>query len=107
MSAEHGAMVRTYLCVFLALAVLTGVTVMASGVDLGRAGNIVLGLIIAVCKATLVALFFMHLKYDERALLVAALFPLLLFLILVFAMMPDIGTNFQPPPDLGPPASPK
>lgn len=107
MSAEHGNIVKIYIFIFVALVVLTTATVWASGIDLGRAGNIILGLIIASCKACLVALFFMHLKYDERALLAVALFPVLLFLILVFAMMPDVGTNFQPPPDLGQTAQPK
>lgn len=107
MSAEHGNMVKIYMFIFVALVVLTGATVGASDIDLGRTGNIIVGLIIASCKACLVALFFMHLKYDERALLAVALFPVLLVLVLVFAMMSDVGTNFQPPPDLGHTAQPK
>jgi len=46
-----------------ALLVLTLITVEASKIDLG-AMNIWLALFIAVIKASLVVLFFMHLKYD-------------------------------------------
>lgn len=49
--------------VFGALLVLTGVTVLASRIDLGAA-NIWMAILIAGTKASLVMLFFMHLKYD-------------------------------------------
>jgi len=50
--------------VFLALIILTIVTVGATRVDLGRA-NLWLAMLIAGIKATLVALYFMHLKWDK------------------------------------------
>ncbi len=50
--------------VFLALIVLTIMTVGATRVDLGRA-NLWLAMLIAGVKATLVALYFMHLKWDK------------------------------------------
>lgn len=51
--------------VFLALLVLTFLTVAAAWVDLGPL-NLWIALGIATVKATLVALFFMHLLYDNR-----------------------------------------
>jgi cytochrome c oxidase subunit IV len=48
-----------------ALLALTAVTVAVARIDLG-AGNVAVALGIAVAKATLVALFFMHLKYEHR-----------------------------------------
>jgi hypothetical protein len=52
-----------------------------------------------VTTATLVALFFMHLKYETKLLFTVALFPIVLFFIIIFALMPDIafgGTNHRP-----------
>src|SRR4051812_34020023 len=50
--------------VFLALTVLTIITVAASEVDFGEF-NLIVALVIAVIKATLVVLFFMHLLWDK------------------------------------------
>lgn len=47
-----------------ALLILTGITIGASYIDLGS-GNVVVALAIATVKATLVALFFMHLLWDK------------------------------------------
>ncbi len=54
-----------YFGIFGALMVLTALTVGAAFVDLGFL-NIVVALGIAVAKATLVVLFFMHLKYSPK-----------------------------------------
>jgi cytochrome c oxidase subunit IV len=62
--ATHVVPVRTYLAVFLTLLALTGLTVWAAGQDFG-ALNTVVALGIAVTKATLVVLFFMHVKYGS------------------------------------------
>jgi cytochrome c oxidase subunit 4 len=64
-----------------ALLTLTAVTVVSSRLDLGPF-NIVLALAIAALKATLVALFFMHLRYEHRfqaVVFVTALFFAALF----------------------------
>jgi cytochrome c oxidase subunit 4 len=66
---DHGSLhvvpVGTYIAVFIALMVLTIVTVAASRVDLG-VFNTPVALGIAVAKAILVILFFMHVKYGPR-----------------------------------------
>ena len=54
-----------YLSIFAALIVLTCLTVAVSFVHLG-AWHTATGLTIAVCKALLVALFFMHLLHSGR-----------------------------------------
>lgn len=54
-----------YVAVFLGLLFLTGITVGQSYVDLGRM-NIVLVILIATMKASLVVTFFMHLKWDNK-----------------------------------------
>ena len=48
----------------LGLLVLTVITVVVAGIDLGEA-NIYIALGIAVLKGSLVALFFMHLRWDR------------------------------------------
>jgi len=63
--ADISKHMKLYIGVFAALFVLTIVTVLASRVHLGGAGNIVLALAIAVCKASLVAAVFMHLKWEK------------------------------------------
>ena len=44
---------------------LTLITVTATRIDLGPSYNLALAMAIAVVKATLVLLFFMHLRYDK------------------------------------------
>jgi len=51
--------------VFGALLVLTWVTVAATYVDMGGTGNLAIALLIALVKASLVALYFMHLRWDR------------------------------------------
>ena len=61
----HVVSPRLYYIVFGTLMVLTAVTVGAAFIDLGPANSVV-ALTIAVFKATLVVLFFMHVKYSTR-----------------------------------------
>ena len=56
---------RVYFAVFAALIVLTATTTAVSFLDLGP-WNTVVALGIAFLKATLVVLFFMHVKYSPR-----------------------------------------
>ena len=61
----HVVPVPVYLAVFAALLTLTGITVWAARHDFG-ALNTPVALGIAVLKAVLVILFFMHVKYSPR-----------------------------------------
>ena len=61
----HISPIRTYLAIFGALMVGTVVTVLAAMTNLG-ALNFPVALAIAVTKATLVILFFMHVKYSSK-----------------------------------------
>ena len=74
---------RTYVAVWGALIVLTGVTVLVSYVHLGMM-NVVVALIIASVKASLVALYFMHLRTESRLVWGFALAPIF-FLVLIIA----------------------
>jgi len=62
---SHVVPVKVYLGVFLTLLVMTATTTAVSFVDLGPWSTVV-ALAIAMFKATLVVLFFMHMKYSPR-----------------------------------------
>ena len=63
---HHVVPPSVYLKTLVALLVLTVITVLASYVDWGStATNVVIAVTIATVKASLVALFFMHLRYDS------------------------------------------
>lgn len=98
---EHGPAhpARTYLLTLIALLILTTLTVKAAGIHFSSgAVNVVIALTIATIKASLVALFFMHLKYDKpvNAVILVAGF-LFLGLLLMFTF-----TDVESRPDLEP-----
>jgi cytochrome c oxidase subunit IV len=62
---SHVASVKTLLGTWGSLMVLTIVTVLATKIDLGTTKNLMLAMVIAFVKASLVVTFFMHLKYDR------------------------------------------
>jgi cytochrome c oxidase subunit IV len=67
--SEHIVQKNTYFLIFGALMVGTALTVIAAKVDLDHlfhGANTVVALTIAVIKATLVVLYFMHVRYSTR-----------------------------------------
>ena len=62
---SHSFFGQVYVGIFLTLMVLTAVTVLVAYVNLGQ-WNKVVALGIATFKATLVILYFMHVKYSSR-----------------------------------------
>lgn len=90
----HVVPVRVLLSVFAALVVLTVVTVSVSYFNLG-ALNLLVALGVATTKATLVALYFMHLRYDNALHAVIFLIGVaFLALFLVITMLDTI--QYQP-----------
>ena len=86
-----------YMAVFGALVVLTIVTV-AIGIFLrfdNEIVNVLLALLIAATKASLVATFFMHLKFESKLILMIFLVPLALCVLLVVALFPDVVMTRQ------------
>jgi cytochrome c oxidase subunit 4 len=63
--SEHVTSRKVYYAVFAALLLLTYATVAVSKIELGRFNTIV-ALTIAVTKAVMVVLFFMHMRYSTR-----------------------------------------
>jgi cytochrome c oxidase subunit IV len=101
--ADHGAHspeeirahMKRYITVFVILLVLTVVTVAVSYVHLGTSGNVVVALLIAVFKASLVASFFMHLSSEKwtiyRFLIMTLIFVMGLMLLSLLAFTDPIG----------------
>jgi len=79
---------RAGIAVFVALLLLTAVTVLVSYVDLGL-WNAVVALLIASVKASLVALFFMHLKSESRLVWGFALVPIAFLALIIFGTLVD------------------
>jgi cytochrome c oxidase subunit IV len=63
--SEHVVSRKTYFIIFFALLVLTAATVWVAYFDLGPL-NVIVALSIAVLKATLVVLYFMHVRYSSK-----------------------------------------
>jgi cytochrome c oxidase subunit IV len=90
--AEHITSVKLYVAVFAALLVLTFVTVVVAEMDLGWANDVV-ALTIAVTKALLVLIFFMHLRYSTRLSVLTALAGFFWLGILIFLTLNDYATR--------------
>jgi len=88
----HVSPKSVYYSIFMALMVLTAVTVGAAFVNLG-AFNFPVALAIAVIKATLVVLFFMHVKYSSRLTKLVVATSLFFLLILLAETFMDYATR--------------
>ena len=85
--ASHVLPKRVYYTIFAILMLCTYLTVQIAFLDLG-AMNAVAALVIAVFKATLVILFFMHVKYSPRltwAVVIGSIFWLGILLTLTMS----------------------
>jgi cytochrome c oxidase subunit 4 len=79
--------ISTYILIWFGLLVLTGVTITAAGLNLGTL-SVMAAIVIAAVKSTLVVLFFMHIKYEDRVfkmMLGLAIFTLMVIMVLTFA----------------------
>jgi len=88
----HVTSVTTYVLIFLALMVLTAATVIVANFDLGWANDVV-ALSIAVTKALLVLIFFMHLRYSTRATVLTAAAGFFWLAILIVLTLNDYFTR--------------
>ena len=86
--------VRTYVFVWIALLVGTGLTVAAAEVELGWANNLV-ALGIAVTKALLVLYFFMELRHSTRMTVLTAAAGFFWLVLMLSTFMMDYGTRMS------------
>jgi cytochrome c oxidase subunit 4 len=112
---EHISPMVVYYKVFGALIVLTALTYAVSYMSLGSA-SLPVAMLVAVVKASLVCMYFMHLKYDERyhvfVFLSTLIFVGIFFMFTLFdlssrtALMDEQGTFFRNKYDREPPPAP-
>ncbi len=89
---SHLAPVSLYVGIWAALMVCTGLTVFAASLELGIF-NIVVALLIATIKGTLVVLFFMHLRYSTKLTMVTVAAAIFFLFILFSLSMTDYLTR--------------
>lgn len=92
MSQNHTISLKTYVAVLVTLLVLTVITVYVAFIDLGVM-NDVAAMGIATTKATLVLLYFMHVRYSTALTRLAILGGVGFFAILVALTMSDVVTR--------------
>ncbi len=88
MSQPHVVSWKLYFLIFVALCILTTVSVVVTGFDFGPL-NLIVALGVAVAKASLVVLYFMHARYSPRLTGVVIATALAFFVILVFLTWTD------------------
>jgi cytochrome c oxidase subunit 4 len=89
----HVLPLPVYIGTWIALMVLTAVTVAVSYVDLGTTPNLLVALLIATIKATTVALMFMHLRYDKKFHGIIFSFSIIFLAIFIAFTMYDTETR--------------
>jgi caa(3)-type oxidase subunit IV len=92
--AHHGPNLQAYMVIGLALSIFTAVSFLVNGMVQRRLVEAMIGFAIilgvAVVKSLLVALYFMHLKYDWRKVAFFIIPALILGTMFFFVFMPDI-----------------
>jgi cytochrome c oxidase subunit 4 len=90
--SEHIVPRTTYFAVFGALLVGTAITVVAANINFGPM-NDVIAMTIAVSKALLVLLFFMHVRYSSRLIWVVVCSMFFWLFILLALTLSDYGSR--------------
>jgi cytochrome c oxidase subunit 4 len=86
---QHGIPARTYLFVWIALLILTGLTIEAAQLRMG-AWSMFANIAVASTKASLVLWFFMHLKYEKLLFKLLLLVPVITIGIIIGMTFFDI-----------------
>ncbi len=88
--AEHKH--PNYMAIFWYLAVLTAGEIIIVLPQVRPESTVVVGVLLcafAIAKAALVAMYFMHLRFEARTLGMIAVTPLVIATLLVFVLLPD------------------
>ena len=88
----HVLPLQTYILTWVALIVLTVITVAASYFNFGT-WNVIIALVIATTKATVVAAIFMHLRYDLKFHAIIFSFSLIFLGVFIAFTMFDTETR--------------
>ncbi len=87
---EHTAGYGLYIMVWFALVGLTMVTASVAGINLGSI-TLVVALLIAATKATLVGSYFMHLKFEGRVFKIFVTVCIITFIIIITLTFTDLS----------------
>ena len=98
--SQHIVSAKVYFLIFAALMVLTATTVWVAFIDLGILNDVV-AMAIACTKATLVILYFRHVRYSDKLTRVFVASGFVFLLILLGFVLSDVMTRAW----VGPPAS--
>src|ERR1700758_5075719 len=82
-----------YIAIFVYLSILTGVELFVYAVGLPQVAKVGLLVALAFAKAVLVAMYFMHLAIERKALAIIAIIPIILVTFLCFMLLPDLTTR--------------
>jgi cytochrome c oxidase subunit 4 len=88
---SHGPNVPVYMTVFGALCAFTLVSFIVNAIfGIGSMTGMAIIMVVAVCKATLVCMFFMHVKYEWSRLYFLIVPVAILGVMMMIVLMPDI-----------------
>jgi cytochrome c oxidase subunit 4 len=85
-SAVEAVAKRPYIPVFAVLGILTAIEIQIPGLAVSKASQIFLLMVFAIGKASLVVLYYMHLRYEPRLLSLVPLIPLFMALALAITL---------------------
>ena len=89
---HHVIPIRVYLTIFVVLMLFTAITTAVAFVDLGPLNNVIM-MSIAVTKATLVVLYFMHVRYSGKVVWLLAGSGFLWLALMIVMTMSDVMTR--------------
>ena len=88
---------QVHFTILAILVVFTVITVYAAGIDFGNPNyNIIVAMIIASIKATLVGMYFMHLRYENPLIIMFVVIPFVLLAIMIGGLFLDNPTRTVP-----------
>ncbi len=82
-----------YIAIFIYLAILTGVELLVYAMNFPTVLKIGLLVALAIAKATLVAMYFMHLAIERKGLWVIAATPMVLVAFCYLMLRPDLSSR--------------
>ena len=91
MMADHAE--PNYIAIWIYLGVLTVLELIVAYAPIPKAAMVGLLIGLAWTKAVLVAMYFMHLRFERRTLALIACVPIMLVTFLTFMLVPDLSTR--------------
>lgn len=93
---HHGPTFQSYMIVFGILLVCTAISFIANAIfGIGNWRGVAIIMLVSICKATLVAMFFMHLKYDWMKLYFLVFPVVILTVMMVIVLLPDVVLDWH------------